>query len=90
MSGPKKTASRAVVGNAECTKSSESYVEKRIRDRVTTYSVLMNGQWYSQGEMGWFGMSTDTLTDDEWSAKVADLIDSLPQDTRLTLVDVHI
>lgn len=68
----------------------KAYVERAIKHRVTTYAVLKDGEWFARGEMGWFGLSTETLSDDEWSTKVAELIDSLPEDTRLTLVDVHI
>lgn len=50
----------------------------------------MNGVWCAKGEMGWFGMSDDELSQDDWNRKVNELIDGLPDDTLMTIVDCHI
>jgi len=60
-------------------------------DRVAApYALVVNGEWVSKGEMGWFGMSADAVSQAEWNKKVNDLIAGLPDDTQLTLVDCHI
>ena len=40
--------------------------------------------------MGWFGMSHNEVSEDEWLAKFNQMIDELPDDTLLTVVDCHI
>lgn len=54
------------------------------------FAVVKDGQWYQKGQMGWFGMSTDNISDEEWDARVLELIKDLPDDTMLTVVDCHI
>lgn len=72
----------------QCTR--EEFV-KRARNRaISTFAVLMDGEWYEQGEMGWFGCSTDKMTEDEWQDKFAALIDGLPGDTLVSVYDCHI
>jgi hypothetical protein len=40
--------------------------------------------------MGWWGMASDEIDKDDWDAQFAKLIDGLPEDTILTVVDCHI
>lgn len=54
------------------------------------YAILNNGEWISQGDMGWFGFSTDHVSEEDWRAKVKEFIDGLPADALLTVVDCHI
>lgn len=54
------------------------------------YAILNHGEWISQGQMGWFGFSDDTVSEDDWRAKVKEFIDGLPDDALLTTVDCHI
>lgn len=64
---------------------------QQARDRaVAPYAVVHEGRWLAKGEMGWFGHSDDKCTQEDWNRKVNELIDSLPADTWLTLVDCHI
>lgn len=57
---------------------------------VSPYAVVHNGQWASKGERGWWGVSDEHMTQEDWNQKVSELIDSLPDDTLLTIVDCHI
>jgi hypothetical protein len=59
-------------------------------DEISTFAVLKDGKWYQRGEMGWFGMSTDEMTEDEWKAKYKELLDGLPDNTILAVYDCHI
>lgn len=68
----------------------DQYVEFSNNSIICPYAMVYNGQWLSRGEMGWFGMSTDELSKEEWAKKVMDIINSLSDDTQLTIVDCHI
>lgn len=64
---------------------------QQARDRATVlYAVVKDGQWIAKGEMGWFGMSSGDEDQDAWNRKVNELLDSLPDDTPITVVDCHI
>jgi len=68
----------------------EKFVQTARNAAGTTFAVLKDGQWYEKGDMGWWGMVADEKDQDEWNAQFAKLIDDLPEDTRLTVVDCHI
>lgn len=67
-------------------------IEDWIQDvtPISTFAVLKDGQWYAKGEMGWFGMSDDKLTEAQWSGNMRDLIESLDDDDVVAIVDCHI
>jgi hypothetical protein len=73
---------------------SEDYrsIEDWIQDvtPISTFAVLKDGEWYAKGEMGWFGMSDDKLTEEQWSTKMRELIDGLDDDDVVAIVDCHI
>lgn len=68
----------------------EVYVEKCRNQTAVPYAILKDGVWYQKGEMGWFGMSSNEMTQDEWNSEFWKLLDTLDPDTLLTLVDCHI
>lgn len=69
----------------------EEFVENARLEAVPGYAMLHEGEWMEPGKMGWFGMSSDTPdTRNEYLKRVNDIIDSLPDDTLLTVVDCHI
>ena len=70
--------------------SREEYVQRAREAACTTFAVLKDGQWYERGEMGWWGMVSDEKDRDVWNTKVSELIDSLDDDTLITIVDCHI
>lgn len=72
-----------------CTK--EEYVEKARLEAVPTYALLHEGEWIEPGEMGWFGMSSQTKASrEDYMKKANEIIDALPDDTLITVVDCHI
>lgn len=71
-----------------CTK--EQYVKRAKVERVNTYAILKDGQWFAQGEMGWFGFSNDSVSKDQWHDQFLKALDELSDDTLLTVVDCHI
>lgn len=68
----------------------EQYIQEYRNGAISTYALLKDGQWYEKGEMGWWGMSNDKMSQAEWNQQVAKLLDELPDDTRITIVDCHI
>jgi hypothetical protein len=54
------------------------------------FALVKDGEWQQKGEMGWFGCSTDEMTQAEWNKKVTEILDALPDDELLTLIDCHI
>jgi hypothetical protein len=57
---------------------------------VRTFAVLKDGVWIEKGEMGWFGIASNEKDPDEWNNEYKKLIDSLPDNTLLSVYDCHI
>jgi hypothetical protein len=70
--------------------SREVYIKRGRNSAFSTYAFVKDSQWFSKGKMGWWSMSSDETTQDEWDVRFNQLIDELPDDTVLTLVDAHI
>jgi hypothetical protein len=68
----------------------ETYVRRSVGQSLTPYAIVKDGEWFQKGKMGWFGMSSDEIGQDDWNAFVNKTYDELPDDTLLTLVDCHI
>lgn len=73
----------------DATPTREKYMESR-NELVAPYAFLHEGEWIEKGEMGWFGISDDKFTDEEWAKKFQEFIKSLDPETELTVVDCHI
>lgn len=64
---------------------------RRARDSVLApYAYLYEGEWHAPGKMGWFSSSETAGEQRRFQREFNDLLDSLPDDTELTLVDLHI
>lgn len=68
----------------------DTYVENAKNSSYSPYSILYEGKWYSKGEIGWWAVSNDKMTQKEWNEKVRKLINELPDDTLISLYDLHI
>lgn len=68
----------------------DEYIQQARDSACAPYAVVNGGEWIAKGTMGWFGMSADTATQAGWNRRVNELLDSLPGDTKLTIVDCHI
>lgn len=66
------------------------YIEQARRSRVVTFAVLKDGQWYEKGEMGWWGMVSNEKDQSEWNNQFYELLESLPDNTLLSVYDCHI
>ena len=80
----------AWLANIEEGDTRESYIN-RGEDGIMSHAVVKDGEWYEQSKMGWWGMKSEAeISDKEWAEQYVKLIDSLPDDTLLTIVDCHI
>ena len=52
--------------------------------------VTTDGEWVERGKMGWFGISSNEMNEDEWDVKFREYLKTLDKDIILTLVDCHI
>lgn len=68
----------------------EKTIQNARNSAISTYAVVINGRWYEKGEMGWWGISSNEMSAEEWNEKFAQLLDSVSDDTMLTIVDCHI
>lgn len=70
--------------------SKEKYVEDARNSAITTFAVLKDGVWYEKGKMGWFAMVSDEQEQGDWNKKINELIDSVDDDTLISIYDCHI
>lgn len=70
--------------------SREEFVKRCENRTMVPFAVVKDGQWYQKGDMGWWGMTSNEISQDEWNDKFGELINSLDPETQLTLVDCHI
>lgn len=68
----------------------EKIIQFARAEAFTTHAVLKDGQWYEQGKMGWFACVSDDQLGKLFHPDVAPLVDGLPPETRITVVDCHI
>ena len=67
----------------------DAYVKRAGYNTFIPYAVVQNGEWAAKGEMGYFGMSNETVDESEWCERIAKLLLELPDDTLITAVDCH-
>ena len=68
----------------------ERFLERARLSAGRGYALLIDGNWYQKGEMGWFGIASNELDPDDWAKQYWRLVDALPDDVYLAAVDMHI
>lgn len=68
----------------------EKYVENEKNDAISTFAIVKDGEWYEKGKMGWWAVVQDEKDKDVWNAKVSELLDSVDDDTLISIYDCHI
>jgi hypothetical protein len=78
--------------DVEMSVSEEDYAAEKRRGAVTCYSTLTKeGVWMEPGQMGWFGMSSDTRESREaYDVEVNSYLSSLDPDDIIVVIDCHI
>lgn len=72
----------------QCTE--DEYAKRCAVGAFVPYAVVCDSEWHGQGEMGWWGVSTDECSEDEWNDKVWEMVNALPDDTLISFYDCHI
>lgn len=68
----------------------EDYV-KRVGDAAfSSFAVIKDDVWYQKGEMGWWGMASNTKEQGDWNNEISNLLADLPDDTLISIYDCHI
>ena len=68
----------------------EIFAERAANRACATFAVIKDGKWYERGDMGWWGIVSNEKDENEWYTQIAKLLDEVPDDTLLTIVDCHI
>lgn len=66
------------------------YVQRARDNAISTFAVLKDGKWHERGRMGWWACVSDEKDEGDWNREFNALLDSLPDDTTLSVVDCHI
>lgn len=66
------------------------FIQRAADSSISTFAVLKDGEWYEKGNMGWWGMASDEKDEDEWNRQFSELINSIPDNTLLSVYDCHI
>lgn len=67
----------------------EALIQERRDGALTTRSLLTEDGWMERGRMRMFGCSDDTMSREEWTARFNEVIDGVPDDAWLVLMDIH-
>ncbi len=66
-------------------------VTEQDKYQLHTYAfVSSDGNWFSQGDMGWFGVSHNDKPERSWNDDIQELMDRTSDDAYLVAVDCHI
>jgi len=68
----------------------ETYVERAKNSACVPFAFVKESQWYERGRMGWWACVSNEKDRDEWNHQFNKMMDELPANTLLTLVDCHI
>jgi hypothetical protein len=68
----------------------EEYGQRGALQATMTHAYVKDGEWHEAGEMGWWAVVHDEMDEKLWAYKFNNMLDDLPGDTMLTLVDCHI
>lgn len=69
-----------------CTR--EEYVREAERQAISTFAFLRDGKWAEKGKMGWFACVTNEK--DSWPEIFYNLLQDIPGDEYVTVLDCHI
>ncbi len=70
--------------------SKEDYILNAYESAGVPFAVVKDGEWFEKGEMGWFGVALNEKDQSVWNKEYWKLIESLPDNTLLSLYDLHI
>jgi hypothetical protein len=66
----------------------DTYIQNARNTSLTCFALLMGGVWRGRGEMAWFAVVHDENSG--WDEEFQEILESIPDDSWLTIVDCHI
>ena len=66
----------------------DEYGRRAANGATVFFAILRNGQWVERGEMGWWACVSNEKED--WDEQFNKMLDALPDDCWLSVVDCHI
>jgi hypothetical protein len=72
------------------TLSEEEYLQYHRDCGIAPFAYIHDGKWYECGQMGWFGTSSNNQSKDAWGRQFMEVLNSMSDDTMVSLVDCHI
>jgi len=73
-----------------CKKLKEGYEWHYDNKDNFPFCIVIDGEWYEKGEMGWWGITHNEKENDDWHGEVSALLEKLPADSQVYNVDFHI
>lgn len=71
--------------------TNEDYVSKIDWEDILPFAfVTPIGEWHERGKMGWWACVFNEKSHDNWKSEFKEFLDSLDEDTIVTVVDCHI
>lgn len=74
----------------EFTLTREECIQAARDKALAPFAVVVNGQWFERGKMGWWACVSGEKDQADWNQEVSKLLDGLDPETLVTLVDCHI
>ncbi len=68
----------------------EKYIDLNSKLSITTHSILNKEDWIEKGSMGWFGISSDTVSDEDWAEIFFKYFNSIEDKETISIYDCHI
>lgn len=69
-------------------------LKKNVRWHFTKsqmpFCFVIDGEWIEKGQMGYWAITSNEMSDEEWNDKMANILEKLPEDSECYLVDFHI
>jgi hypothetical protein len=60
------------------------------KDRVPFCFVTELGDWHESASMGWWAITTNEKDENDWINEFKDYLDTVSEDTFITVIDFHI
>jgi len=90
---PKKVTMLSFTGEVELNKAGiDQAFKKDIAnfDDLKTFALIKDSKWYERGEMGWWACVSNEKDEEKWDKEFKTLVESLPDDTLISIFDCHI
>jgi hypothetical protein len=87
-SGKSEGIFKGLIVNIE--KSNPGYTWNWNERSTLFFAILIDGEWYERGEMGWFGISSKDKKIDDWKDECYSILNAIDPKEKISLIDCHI